>query len=224
MEVARLVLSYIQALVWPAIVFIAIMLFRKELYGVLSRLKTANFPGGVSLDFADEIRAAIDLSRKVKPPTPPKGQEETPMIPLTQANARMLSLGLRPSPSGLDFAYYRSLAVGDPNLSLAGLRMEIEILARNLAQGFKVRLGGSDSIATILRKLREDDAITTPQLRLAQQVARLCDAAVHGRRVSREEADSVIDVGAVLADQYIAWLSWGFPDGWKPKMRTEQDS
>jgi len=57
----------------------------------------------------------------------------------------MIHLGLRPSPSGLDMSYYRSLADQDPNVTLAGLRIEIDILARNLAKGFNVSVNDRES-------------------------------------------------------------------------------
>lgn len=40
--------------------------------------------------------------------------------------------------------------------------------------------------------------------------------AMHGRFVSREEAEEVIKAAEVLFGQYLAWLSWGFDDNWRP--------
>jgi hypothetical protein len=138
------------------------------------------------------------------------------MLPVTEANARMLSLGLQPSPSGLEMSRSFDLAQQDPNLALAGLRMELETLARNLAKGFKIDVGHHDSAGTLLRRLLDKSAITSDQYGLAQSIVRLCNAALHGTRVSREEAETVIDAAKVLAKDYIEWLSWGFDDGWAP--------
>jgi hypothetical protein len=129
----------------------------------------------------------------------------------------MIQLGLRPSPSGLDMAYYRKFAEQDPNVALAGLRIEIDILARNLAQGFGVSKSDRDSGGLLMRRLYEAGVITSEQMQLTMKVLRVCNAAVHGAVVSREEADDVIGSAEVLADQYLAWLSWGFGDGWTPK-------
>jgi hypothetical protein len=41
----------------------------------------------------------------------------------------MISLGLKPTSSGLDMSDYREIAESDPTLALAGLRIEIEVLA-----------------------------------------------------------------------------------------------
>ena len=146
-----------------------------------------------------------------------KTQRQAPNIPLSEINARMLSLGLRPSPSGFDLGYYRRLAGQDPNIALAGLRMEFEILARNLAKGFNVPVEDRDTAGTLFRKLNDHNAITIQQFQLAQTVLKLCNAAVHGTTVTRQDADSVLDAAKVLADDYVFWLTWGFKDGWKPQ-------
>jgi hypothetical protein len=179
-------------------------------------LKGAGLPGGVSLDFDREVRDAQALSRDVANAPPKTPQPSTPMLPVTEVNARMLTLGLQPSPSGLDMNRYFELAQQDPNLALAGLRMEVDILARNLARGFKLDVNPRDSAGALLRRLLDRNAITADQYGLAQQIVRLCNAAVHGTRVSREEAEAVIDAAKVLAKDYLAWLSWGFDDDWTP--------
>lgn len=183
---------------------------------MLQRLKGAGLPGGVSLDFDREVRDVQALSRDVAN-APPK-KLSTPTLPMTQANARMVTLGLQPSPSGLDMNRYLELARQDPNLALAGLRMEVEILARNFAKGSNIDTTPRDSVGALLRRLLDTNTISTDQYGLAQQIVRLCNAAVHGTRVSLEEAEAVIDAAKVLAKDYLAWLSWGFDDGWKPHL------
>lgn len=184
----------------------------------MERIRHADLPGGVGIDLDQEIKEAKSLSAKVQEqPVPAERQRARPAIPLTEANARMLQLGLRPSPSGLDMSYYRTLADQDPNVALAGLRIEIDVLARNLAKGFKLPASDRESGARLIRRLYDAGAITTEQMQLTLKVLQVCDAAVHGMPVSREDADDVIGVAEVLADQYVAWLSWGFDDGWTPR-------
>jgi hypothetical protein len=221
-DVAKLVLEYIQALVWPAVAVVAVVVFRKSLTALLGRLHEAEMPGGIKLNFEKEVRQAEDLSREVKEAAKEKARGQEPIIPVSEVNARMISLGLRPSPSGLDLTYYRRLAAQDPNIALAGLRMEFEILARNLAKGFKVPVEDRDSASTLFRKLYDHNAISIQQFQLGQSVLRLCNAAVHGTIVTRQDADSVLDAAKVLADDYVAWLSWGFQDGWTPRTEGSQ--
>jgi hypothetical protein len=112
----------------------------------------------VSLDFDREVRDAQALSRDVANAPPKTPQPSTPMLPVTEANTCMLTLGLQPSPSGPDMNRYFELVQQDPNLALAGLRM-VEILARNLAKGFKLDISSRDSAGALLRRLLDRNAI-----------------------------------------------------------------
>ena len=122
----------------------------------------------------------------------------------------MINLGLAPSPSGLELSYYRVLAEKDPNLALAGLRMEAETMLKNLAKGFDVSLSERDSTGIIARKLKETGAITANQFDLIEIIIKLCNAAIHGQKVTIDQAEEVLKIGEILVDQYISWLSWGF--------------
>jgi hypothetical protein len=218
MEVAKLVIEFVRVLIWPLTVVGLLLLFRRQVLALLDRIRHAELPGGFGVDLGQEIKEAKALSAKVQEqPIPPERQRGRPAIPMTEANARMLQLELRPSPSGLDMSYYRTLAEQDPNVALAGLRIEIDVLARNLAKGFKVEVSDRDSGSRLIRRLYDAGAITSEQMQLTLKVLRVCNAAVHGTPVSREEADEVIASAEVLANQYLAWLGWGFDDGWSPR-------
>jgi len=54
-------------------------------------------------------------------------------------------------------------------------------------------------------------AISGPRFQPLNKVMELCNAAIHGEPVTKEEADSILDTMKFLADDSIAWLSWGFP-------------
>lgn len=215
MEIAKLVLEYIKVCIWPSTAVLLAMIFKNEIIQLLKRIKKADLPGGVSIEtFPEEIREAKSLSREIKE----EGQKEKnekkktgPAIPLTEANARMLNLGLAPSPSGLEFSNYRDLIEQDPTIALAGLRIELEIMLKNLAKGFKVEINNRDSAGIITRKLQERSAITSRQAELLNHIIKLCNAAVHGFRVSSSQAEEIFKTAEVLRDQYISWLSWGFP-------------
>jgi hypothetical protein len=170
----------------------------------------------VSVDLQEEVREVKELSEKVGSAAASKDRKITKGIPKTEANARMIQLGLRPSPSGLDLSYYREIADRDPILALAGLRIELETWFRNVAQGFQVNAGAHDSMNRVLARLRDAGAVTPDQVMLARRVLSLCNRAVHGGQVSREQALDVIGAAGVLATDYLAWLSWGFSDNWKP--------
>lgn len=214
MEIALLILEYIKALIWPVFAFACLVLFRAPIAGLVPRLKNAEFPGGVKIDFQETIEQAQQLKKDIlAAPKPsdaqPKGEKP---IKQTEANARMITLGLQPSPSGLDLGYYRALIEQDPNIALAGLRMEMEICGRNLAKGFKIPLPQRDGSAmSVFGKLLDSGAITGLQFQLIKKIIELCNAAIHGQQVTKEQADSILDAMRFLADDYIAWLTWGFP-------------
>jgi hypothetical protein len=183
---------------------------------VLARLRKAALPGGISVDLQEEVQEVRRLSEKVESAAPPADPKRTPGIPQTEANARMIQRGLRPSPSGLDLSYYREIAERAPILALAGLRIELETWFRNVARGFQVDTKPYDSMNRVLARLRDANAVTPDQVMLARRVLSLCNQAIHGGEVSRDQALEVIGAAGVLARDYLAWLSWGFDDNWKP--------
>jgi hypothetical protein len=214
MEIAQLILEYIKALIWPVFAFTCVILFRRSIIGLIPRLKNAELPGGVRFDFQEAIEQAQQLKEKIllAPKSPDSHPKVGKSIQLTEANARMITLGLQPSPSGLDLSYYRALIEQDPNIGLAGLRMELEVLGRNLAKGFNIPLSpGDKSAMNIFTRLLDNGAITGLQFQLLKKVIELCNAAIHGQQVTKEQANLILDTMKFLADDYIAWLSWGFP-------------
>jgi len=170
----------------------------------------------LSVDLQDEVQEVKELSEEVLSAPPAEKSTTRPSIPLTEANARMIKLGLAPTLSGLDISYYHTKAATDPVLALAGLRIDLETLVRNLATGFKLPLQRSGPMSRLLARLREAGAITVDQMDLAQRIFSVCNQAIHGQLVSQEEAEEVIKAAEVLFEQYLAWLSWGFDDNWNP--------
>lgn len=214
METAELVLEYLKVLIWPVLTFVVILIFRKHIFEVLLRIQKADLPGGVSLNFSEQIKLAHQVSMKLDTPKPSEKKKDVPIIPPTEANFRMVELGLQPSPSGLDANYYRILALQDPNLALAGLRIEIDILTRNIAKGFEIDIEDQTSLRDVIEKLYDKNAITSEQMNLTINVLDLSNAAIHGQSVSFTDSIAIIDVVEVLTESYLSWLSWGFDDNW----------
>jgi hypothetical protein len=216
MEVAKLILEYVKTLIWPTSTLLLAWIFKPEIREVLARIRKAALPGGVSLDFENQILETKELATRVETAQPPPNRPQSAALPLTEANSRMIALGLTPTPSGLDMNYYKAIALRDPTLALAGLRIEIEILTRNLAKGFKLDQPGYESPTQLLRRLRVAAAITGDQFALGRKILSLANQAVHGRTVSQREAEEIIDAAEALVRDYLAWLSWGFGGDWKP--------
>lgn len=217
MEIAKVILEYLKAVIWPATIILLALYYKKELEKIFKRIKKADLPGGVSIEtFPEAIQEAKTLSMEVKREEEEKKSKKkdllsTPTIPLTEANTRMLNLGLSPSPSGLELSYYRNLIDEDPNIALAGLRIEIENMLKNLAKGFNISINKYDGAGRVTKKLKDNVAITSHQAELINQVIRICNSAVHGLKVTSSQAEEIISIAETLRDQYISWLSWGFP-------------
>jgi len=210
MGIATLILGYVQALVWPIVVLTSMLLFRTQLRTILWRLQRADLPGGVSLNIQQEVEAASALARRAA--------QQVGRVPLAvsgrttharlDVNERALALGLQPSPSALNFATYRALAAHDPNLALAGLRIELEILLSNMARRFTPGVPAAAPAAHVLQDLRDSGVLSADQARLIQHIMRLCTAAIHGAVVIREQAETILDAATVIRDAYLRWLVW----------------
>jgi hypothetical protein len=216
MELAKLILEYVKALAWPITTAVIVLTFRRDIKAILGRIRKAVLPGGVALDLEEEIRETSELATRVEAAPSPPGRPKTATLPLTEANSRMIALGLTPTPSGLDMGYYKSIAVRDPTLAMAGLRIELEILTKNLASGFKIDVPPHESPSTVLKRLRDASAVTPDQFALGRRILSLANSVVHGRTISTLEAEEIIDSAGALVNDYLSWLSWGFPDGWVP--------
>lgn len=214
MEILKVILEFIKATIWPITILIIILVFHDQINVLFQRIKKAELPGGINIEtFPIQLQEAKETSKEVKKDRLAKKEEiDKPIIKLTEANKRMITLGLAPSPSGLDLSYYRNLAKEKPIVAFAGLRMEIDLMIKNLAKGFKVEFSDSDSTDDKLRLLRDNSAISDNQLELIKQLIKLCNEAINGFKLTEEDVNEILDIATVLRDDYIAWLSWGFND------------
>lgn len=214
MPVVLIVLEYIKVFIWPITTLIILFSFRRQIKNLFARIHKAEFPGGISIEtFPDVINDAKLISKEVAKEEKDKQKEKiskTPSIPLNEVNTRLLNLKLVPSPSGLDLNYYLEISKEDPTLALAGLRIELESMLKNLAAGFNVKINKADSASIIAKKLGNSGAITMKQYDLIKSILQLSNAAIHGVKVTRSQADDILEIAEVLRNQFIDWLSWGF--------------
>ena len=66
MEIARLVLEYVKVLIWPIVVILVVLMFRSQLRAMLWRLRKAELPMGVSLDFQEELQEERAYQSRLK--------------------------------------------------------------------------------------------------------------------------------------------------------------
>lgn len=213
MEIAEIILKYIEALIWPAITVFILLYFKDELSKLFDRAKKVELPGGISIEtFEDKLEEAKQLEKEIKSERKP----ETTAILKRQArmksdaNKKMIDLGLRPSPSGLDLNYYRELAKNDKQLAMGGLRMDLELMVRNLAKGFNLDVKTNESTSQIINQLLRNGSITSKQAEFMRVIFQLTSYAIHGGEVSDNQIESVLSLGNTLVEDYVAWLDWGF--------------
>ncbi|MBN1253450.1 MAG: hypothetical protein JXA16_15025 [Bacteroidales bacterium] len=216
MEIANLILEFLKVIIWPIITILILLKFKDELSSLFQKAKKINLPGGLSLEtFEEQVTEAKELAKEVVEERKPKIINiisEKSKNPIDKINERMVKLGLNPSPSGLNINFYRNISLTDTRLALAGLRVDFELMLRNLAKGFKIENFEKDSINQIISKLYKKRAISSKQFRFLTIIFNLTNHAVHGKLISQHQAEEVFDLAKVLIEDYNAWLYWGFPN------------
>jgi hypothetical protein len=204
MEIARLVLEYLKVLAWPLVVATGFLIFRRQLQALVATLQHIKLPGGAELDWQRQLQATEQAAEKVEAtqaPQLPSGER-----PRAQLIQQIYDHGFLRSPSDYDFSYYRDIVERDPNLALAGLRMELERMLQNLTKVYHIdspRL----SPTRIASSLRANQVLTGEEHQLLVSIIEIATRAVHGQDVSKDAALRVIDSAEVFRDAYLAHMS-----------------
>jgi hypothetical protein len=103
---------------------------------------------------------------------------------------------------------YLTLAQQDPNLALAGLRIEIERRLREIAKGRGLQ-GERLGIGQLLQLLRKNEAISGPEDSVLSDLIGLLNNAVHGAEVDSRAVQWAIDVGPPLLSALDERISTG---------------
>jgi len=85
----------------------------------------------------------------------------------------------------------------DPNLALAGLRIEIEKRLSQIAESYQVDSGRS-SAGRLLRMLGQRDLLSLQEQSVLADMMGLLNGAVHGAKIDSRAADWAMDVGPRL--------------------------
>jgi hypothetical protein len=92
---------------------------------------------------------------------------------------------------------FQLVADRDPNLALAGLRIEIERRLLRLAEQHQIPLR-SRGIGSILRELDKRGVLTSEQRSVLADMVSLLNAAVHGADVDRRASEWAMEIGPGL--------------------------
>lgn len=119
---------------------------------------------------------------------------------LQKAAARAESAGLlaaEPSITEQEFAF-QSISKRDPNLALAGLRIEIEKRLSLLAAAHGLNERRPMGVGQLLKALAQSDVLTNEERSILADMVNMLNAAVHGASVDSQTADWAIDIGPRL--------------------------
>lgn len=88
----------------------------------------------------------------------------------------------------------------DPNLALAGLRIELEKRLMQLAESHNLlgQLGGRGGVGPLLRVLDHSGVLSSNEAATLQELTRLLNSAVHGADVDKSAVDWAIEIGPRL--------------------------
>ena len=208
MSFPELFLKFIDVIIWPAVTLYILIGFRKEIGRLFERAKRVELPGGISIEaFENKLQKARALEQEIKAERSlGVSDQPNPSIRGQEANIQMIGLGLRPSPSGLDLNYYAYIAESDMTLAMAGLRMDLELMLRNLAKGYAIEIYDRSSPDQLLDALLKAGAVQTSQSEFVRIIFQLTSFAIHGGNITKAQFDEVIELGQTLVEDYILWL------------------
>ena len=119
---------------------------------------------------------------------------------LQKAASRAESAGLLATDlSGREATFtFQSIAMRDPNLGLAGLRIEIEKRLSLLAEIHGLNARRTMGVGQALRALAQAEVLTDEERSILADMVMLLNSAVHGAEVDSRAAAWAIDVGPRL--------------------------
>lgn len=159
-------------LIWPSLAIdgITLMLITIAIVPWLVPLfKSLELPGGVKIEF-QELKNIQENIEKVGLATPKIEKEAKP-----------------------EYAF-QIVVDEDPNLALAGLRIEIEKRLRDIAKANDINTEGK-SFRPLLELLSRKEVITSSERAVLADLAGLLNQAVHGAKLDQRATEWAMDVG-----------------------------
>jgi len=207
MDIARLILDYLEVFAWPAVTLVVVFIFRSELKQMARSLQMVKLPGGTELDWQKSLKATEEAAHKVES-SPRTIELQRQVGSLNEFIEQSKRYGLRLSPSNYDFKYYREISETDRNLSLAGIRIELEIMLQNMAKLFGIDYEGTrTSLARLTRLLQKQEILEPSDTELVLSIAHIANLAVHGQSITEVDAIRAIDASETFLDLYIPFMN-----------------
>ena len=181
-------------LIWPSLAIDAItlgLLVIAVIPWLAPLIKSVELPGGWKV----ELQEMQDATAKAK---------EAGLLQVT------------PNAPKVDHSF-QLIAESDPNLALAGLRIEIERRLLTLCEKHRIQIR-SKGVGQLLRVLDERGVLTPEQRSALNDLTGLLNSAVHGATVEPQAAAWAMDIGPPLLESLNRLIE---PDG--PKVFAQKD-
>lgn len=163
-------------ILWPSVAIdaITLTLLAIALIPWLGPLfKSVELPGGLKVEFRELERVRAEAE-----------------------NVGLIQREALPSPAA---AYpFESVASEDPNLALAGLRIEIERRLKRLAEARHLSQRSSTSVGYLIRSLDEANVLSPEERSVLDDLIGLLNRAVHGADVDSRAAAWALEIGPQL--------------------------
>jgi hypothetical protein len=165
------ILKIVGIIIWPALVFFAIVRYDKEIRELIKRIKKIS-GAGVSAEMTEEVN---EIARKAS--EIPQKEVQT-----DEESENIVNL--------------KNLAESDPQLALAKVRIEIEKQLHLLYDIYfpdNARHGSRLSPRSLLDSLRKKGIIEPPLAAVLLDIIGVANKAIHGEDISSENAVRLID-------------------------------
>ena len=190
--------QFVEAIIWPTVVLIITLLFHKELRKIVSAIRRLRLPGGTEVDIGELVEDVEESAKRATDLTSSQIEPE----PLAMA-----AQGRPWAVPALDLDHYRSIALVDPNLALAGLRMGMERALTTMAERAGVPQQPRTVTTARVAKVLADRGVLPQEVRtLARELAELANVAIHGGSITAADALRAIDAAEPLRRFYVAWM------------------
>jgi len=139
-----------------------------------SLFRAIELPGGVKVEY-QELEKVTDSAKKAGLITPK-----------TIKNTSRKKRTKKP--------IYQEIALEDPNLALAGLRIEIEKRLIEIAKSYNINVQKT-SVGTLSRILNEQQILTGSEYSVLSDMVAMLNSAVHGAKVDEQAVKWALDTG-----------------------------
>lgn len=174
--------------------FTILILFILSIPFVAQYLRKAKFPGA-EFEFKEEIRETKKLVQlSVEQAEKAESAGEAKILPFETFRLSAV----------------RELLDSDPVLALAALRIEIEKKLRSAADFLDLSMRDKLSIFKLIEAVSRKELLSFEQITALRKIVDMCNKAIHGSLISREEARKIIDLAEELNKSFSIGYSIDF--------------